>query len=87
MTSGQYLLDALLEAGPSYRDALGSERSLGWSEIHVYQMASQAITEPWEARALIDMSRAYLKGKIIGTDPLGMEPMESDVAELSVVAR
>ncbi|SMP36847.1 hypothetical protein SAMN06265373_1217 [Shimia sagamensis] len=64
-----------MEAGPTYLDAMGSERALDWLQVHAYQSSSQAICEPWEARALVNLSRAYLEGKAIGTNPLGLEPL------------
>lgn len=75
--AGQYLLDALMHAGPSIIDPMGNERPLSWVEIAAYQMATRRITEPWEAETLADLSRAYLEGKAQGTDPLGMSPVRA----------
>jgi hypothetical protein len=76
LKAGQYLLDALMEAGPSKQDAMGGEGPLGWIDVWAYGQATQAIAEPWEFEALSRMSRAYVEGKIKGTHPLGIAPMD-----------
>lgn len=60
---GGYLLNAFFEAGPSKPSPMGGELPLEWPDVWAYMQATQAIREPWEARALIEMSRAYTAEK------------------------
>jgi hypothetical protein len=72
--AGSYLIEALFAAGPSMSGAMGGEAPLSWSEIHAFMAATSTITEPWEAQALFDMSRAYVRGKDVGRNPFGIYP-------------
>ncbi|MFP4239515.1 MAG: hypothetical protein ACLFRZ_09435, partial [Rhodosalinus sp.] len=74
LSAGQYLLEALIEAGPSKHDAMGGETALTWLDLWAYGQATQAVTEPWEFEALSRMSRAYVEGKMKGAHPLAKPP-------------
>lgn len=76
LIAGQYLVEALMEAGPSKPDAMGGESSLGWADLWAYGQATQAISEPWEFAALSRMSRAYVEGKAAGVNPLAKAPTD-----------
>lgn len=76
ITAGQYLLDALYEAGPVKSDPLAGSVALDWTDLHAYVALTGAISEPWEARALRDMSQAYERGMREGSNPFSIMPME-----------
>ena len=73
---GHYMMDALMEIGPFTRSAMGGEEPIGWVEIHSYACATGEISEPWEARTLVNMSRAYLSGRQTGKSPFSIPPLE-----------
>lgn len=75
--AGEYLLNAFFEVGPTMQGGMG-EAPLHWQEVDAYARQTQAISEPWEARALVQMSRAYLDGQVVGTQPLGKMPVEPE---------
>jgi hypothetical protein len=76
LDAGGYLIDAMFEAGPTMANPMGGELPMDWPAAWAYGQATGAISEPWEYRALIDLSRAYLSAKIAGADPLAMPPTE-----------
>lgn len=76
LEAGQYLVIALLDAGPTTFDAMG-ERPLSWPDLAAYATATGQ-WEPWELKALRDMSRAYLAGKQAGVDPLAVAPVDQE---------
>ncbi|WP_273522379.1 hypothetical protein [Rhodosalinus sediminis] len=78
LESGTYLLEALLEAGPAVSDPHAGLRPLSWLEIWAYMQATAALAEPWEARALMEMSRAFVAGLRAGQDPLSIAPRDQD---------
>lgn len=74
ISAGQYLLEALFEAGPSKPGAMGGELPLEWLDVWAYMQATQAVSEPWEARALVQMSSAYVYEKAAGASVFSIEP-------------
>lgn len=60
---GEYLLDALFAVGPTEYRA-GEESPISWSELGAYAQATGDISEPWELRAVMSMSRAYFRAKM-----------------------
>ena len=72
---GGYLIEALFEAGPG-KSGMGGETPLEWPDIWAYMQATQAISEPWEARALIRMSQAYVDEKAAGSNLLRKAPID-----------
>jgi hypothetical protein len=71
----QYLLDAFLECGVSDVSSGMGETPLTWREVWAYAQATRAISEPWEFRALIDMSRAFVRARKAGEDPFEELPI------------
>ena len=69
---GQYILAAWHELGRM--EVAFGRMPLSWSEIDAYARMTRAITEPWEARVIRDMSREYIAGLDLGADPLAIEP-------------
>ncbi len=72
---GMYLLDALFEAGPT-EFASGEEKPISWGELVSYADATGQISEPWEFRAVMGMSRAYFRAKVRGKDVHAIPPVE-----------
>ena len=54
---------------------MGGAEPFTWTEIDSYNRATGANLSPVEARCLMDMSRAYVRG-LNDTRPLSIEPME-----------
>ncbi len=75
LEAGQYLVDALTDAGFTVFDAMG-ERPLSWQDLDAYARCSGGFWEHWELRALRSMSLAYLSAKQAGADPLAIPPCE-----------
>jgi hypothetical protein len=73
---GQYLLDALFEAGPSATAGMGAEIPLSWLEVWAYAQATQNISEPWEFRAIVQMSKAFVRARREGESVFAIPPME-----------
>ena len=72
---GEYLLDALFEVGPSEYQA-GNEMPVSWQALHAYASSTWAISEPWEFRAVMAMSKAYFRAKVQGKNPHAIEPID-----------
>lgn len=49
-----------------------------WQEVAAYATVMTELSEPWEFRAVIDMSRAYVEEKRAGKDPFRIAPVERD---------
>ncbi len=47
-----------------------------WAEVWSYLKAAQVISEPWECRLLVEMSKAYLSGLIDGENMFSINPLE-----------
>ena len=73
---GDYLLTALMEVGPVEYGGMGEMRSISWQTLYAYARATQAIDQPWEFRALAEMSRAYIEGIREGEAPSSIPPVE-----------
>ncbi|MGR3574010.1 MAG: hypothetical protein ACU0CF_04645 [Sagittula sp.] len=78
LEAGDYLVEALLSAGPTTRDAMGGEAPLPWSEVWAFASATRAVSEPWEMQALVAMSRAYIEGKAGGATPFAIAPIHQN---------
>lgn len=79
LEAGEYLVETLKLLGPTTFDSNGNEIPLSWPIVLAYGQATSILREPWEFTLLIQMSQAYLKGKISGADVLSMPP--TDVTE------
>lgn len=73
----KYLLELLFEVGPVGAGGFGV-MALPWVEIKAFADATGSITEPWEFRAISQMSRAYVTGLREGENPLCIPPAERD---------
>jgi len=71
-TPGAYLMQALWNVGPTNGDG----GSISWQELAAYASVSESLSEPWEFRAVMRMSKAYSAEKNGGKDPLRIPPVE-----------
>lgn len=78
LDGGEYLLSALFEAGPSEYHATGGEIGLTWLTLDAYARSTGTLSEPWEFRALREMSAAYIKAKNEGANIFCIPPTEQD---------
>jgi len=74
---GMYLLDALFEVGPTEWRG-DQELPISWTELTSYASATGDLSEPWEFRAVMGMSRAYFRAKVRGKDVHAIPPVELD---------
>lgn len=74
---GEYLLDALFAVGPTEYRA-GEEGPITWGELGAYASATGDVSEPWELRAVMAMSRAYFRAKIEGKDVHCIAPVDRE---------
>lgn len=77
LEAGEYLLETLFEAGPTRVSGEG-EMPLDWASLWAYAQATGALAEPWEFRAVMAMSRAYLSAKHEGKNALCKAPVERE---------
>jgi hypothetical protein len=73
---GHYLLDALFEVGPSATAGMGAEIPVSWTEVWAYAQATQNLSEPWEFRAIMQMSKAFVRARREGESVFAIPPME-----------
>lgn len=52
-----------------------------WTEVEAFADAQGLITQPWEFRAIVEMSRAYLIENKAAKSPFRMSPVERDRLE------
>lgn len=71
-----YLLDALFEIGPSATAGMGAEIHVSWGEVWAYAQATQNLSEPWEFRAIVQMSKAFVRARREGESVFAIPPME-----------
>ena len=69
---GAYLMQALWDVGPTNGDG----GPISWQELAAYASISESLSEPWELRAVMRMSKAYVAEKQGGKDPLRIPPVE-----------
>jgi hypothetical protein len=72
-----YLVETLFEAGPTIATPMG-ETPLGWADLRAYVEMTATDLDPWEARALRQMSAAYLAERESGKDVLSIPPVRRD---------
>jgi hypothetical protein len=56
------------------------EAPLGWSDLRAYIELTELDLAPWEARALRDLSLAYMSARERGKDVLSIPPSREDAA-------
>lgn len=75
--AGEYLLEALFEAGPVKSNGFGPA-ALTVTDAAEYGRVMGTLVEPWEFRLLHLMSAAFLDGYRSGADPLAIQPMDRE---------
>lgn len=81
VAEGEYLLKAMRDAGAMVRNDMEGERALNWSEVYAYAKATKQIEKPWELEIVHNLSRAFVEGKALGSDPLSISPIEQSEEE------
>lgn len=71
----EHMLAAFLDCGPVMHTAEG-DAPLTWAEASAFATATLAISDPWEIRTLVQMSRAFLSTRMASNDPLFIPPLE-----------
>ena len=75
---GGYLIEALFEVGPT-QFVSGAELPIAWSELLAYSIATGDLPEAWERRAVMSMSKAYLRAKVEGAaDVFCAQPVDRE---------
>ena len=73
---GGYLFYAFIEIGPTRPFGMGGETTIDWHQIVAYSQATGEISEKWELRLMMEMSKKFLSEKQRGTNPMAMSPVE-----------
>lgn len=68
------MVEALFEVGPVEYHSSGEPIPITWPTLWAFGQATGDLTEPWEYRAVIAMSRSYIDGKTRGEDVFCMPP-------------
>lgn len=74
LKAGSYLIDELFTIGACRSGAMGGFIALSWQEVDAFARLTNRISEGWEAELLVKMSREYVKGLQIGSEPMGIPP-------------
>jgi hypothetical protein len=75
---GGYLLEMLYEAGPVKALPMGGVDAITWSDLYPYiQLATDGV-EVWEARQIIDMSKAFAQGLNEGKNIFSIAPIDRE---------
>lgn len=72
---GAYLLRALWDAGAA-QPGFNGVVPLGWQDALAYCQVTRRLSQPWEAEALVRMSRAYVQGLAVGKKRFGIAPID-----------
>jgi hypothetical protein len=78
LDAGEYLLDILMEAGPSKSSPMGGAEALDWRDLQAYDSFSAGMMEHWEALLVIQMSAAFVRGLDEGKSPFSKSPLERE---------
>jgi hypothetical protein len=70
--AGSYLMQALWDVGPCSHEG----GPISWQELAAYASISESLSEPWELRAVMRMSKAYVAEKQQGKNPLRIAPVD-----------
>lgn len=77
LRAGEYLLDIARELKFAVALPDGGRRALNYTDLHHYNdLTGRPLQEPWEARAVIAISEAYIGGYAHGLDEFSLSPME-----------
>lgn len=67
----------MFEIGPTSPLGMG-EGPITWLDIASFNSLTGDITEAWEARVVIELSRSYLEGRKLGEDVWEHPPWDPD---------
>ena len=71
----KYLMDAFIASGM----VAGDGSSMSWADINAFSEATNAVDDPFEKKALFDMSRSYSTELSLGADPFRIAPCLREV--------
>ena len=74
--AGDYLLVMLYEAGPVKALPMGGVDAITWIDLYPYVNLTTDGIEQWEARLIIDMSKAFATGLNEGKSPFSIAPID-----------
>jgi hypothetical protein len=72
---GEHMLQAFLDMGPVMHLPDG-DAPVTWVEASAFATATLAVSDPWEIRTLVQMSRAFAFTREAAKDPLYLSPIE-----------
>jgi len=75
---GGYLIEMLFDMGASKSAPMGGNQPLDWIDVWAYTSVMGQDLEPWEARAVMDMSIAYVRMNEEGKNPLSIMPIRRE---------
>jgi hypothetical protein len=78
---GEYLLNMLMDAGPIKSAPIGGVIALHWGDLRDYDHFSVSAIEYWEAKLLIQMSKAFANGMNEGASPFSIPPADRESAK------
>ena len=76
--TGEYLLEMLYEAGPVKALPMGGIDALSWVDLYPYVTLMTDGIEPWEARQIIAMSKAFALGLDEGKNIFSIAPVDRE---------
>ena len=78
LDAGEYLIDILMEAGPTKSGPMGDSMALDRGSLRDYDYFSVVKLDEIEARLLIQMSRAFVSGMNEGESPFSIAPADRE---------
>lgn len=67
-----------MSVGPVKAQPMGGHRALDYTDLYHYAAMTKSLSEPWEARTVVAMSEAYLRGLHEGESPFSIIPQDRD---------
>jgi hypothetical protein len=69
-----WIVEFVMQAGPTTYDAMGNERPMTWHDINEYDRARGNLEFPWMKVLAKELSSEYLSGRMEGKNPLSKSP-------------
>lgn len=77
LVAGHYIMDAFQKLGMAEFPDGGGYRPLKYLDVITFAQGTQAISEPWEIEAVVNMSNAYCDGREYGSKNNKREPIDT----------
>lgn len=81
-----YLVAPFFELGPVVSTGQGL-RPVDWQDINAWQQATRSSLKPWESKAMIDLSTAYIVQHHKSVKPDCMSPFIGEIDHHALAAR